>query len=152
MKIVVDSNIVFSAILNTQSKIGQLLINGSKFFDFFSIELLKEEIENHKEKILTISGYTHEQYLISYQTIVNQILFVDNVVLQDSSVDKAYQLVKDIDINDLPFVALNIQLNSMLWTGDKKLANGLKSNHYSKIISTEDLYFKFLEKEFKNQK
>ncbi len=31
MKIVIDSNIVFSAILNAKSKIGQLIINGSKF-------------------------------------------------------------------------------------------------------------------------
>lgn len=32
MKIVVDSNIVFSAILNSEGKIGNLLINGSKYF------------------------------------------------------------------------------------------------------------------------
>jgi len=44
MKIVVDSNIVFSAILNSQGKIAQLIINGSKYFSFFSVNLLKEEI------------------------------------------------------------------------------------------------------------
>jgi hypothetical protein len=36
MKIVVDSNIVFSAILNTQSNIGQLILNSSKYFNFFN--------------------------------------------------------------------------------------------------------------------
>lgn len=34
MKIIVDTNIVFSAMLNSQSKIGQLIINGSKFLIF----------------------------------------------------------------------------------------------------------------------
>ena len=48
MKIVVDSNIVFSAILNSQSQIGQLLIDGSNYFEYYSIRLLKEEILNHK--------------------------------------------------------------------------------------------------------
>ena len=42
MKIVVDSNIVFSAILNTRSNIGQLIINGSSHFDYYTIGLLKE--------------------------------------------------------------------------------------------------------------
>lgn len=40
MKIVIDLNIVFSAILNTKSKIGQLIINGSKYFDFYTVGLL----------------------------------------------------------------------------------------------------------------
>lgn len=45
MKIVIDSNIVFSAILNTKSKIGQLIINGSQYFDYYTIGLLKTEIK-----------------------------------------------------------------------------------------------------------
>jgi predicted nucleic acid-binding protein len=57
MKIIVDSNIVFSAILNSQGKIGQLIINGIKYFEFYSIGLLKEEITKHKPKILAISGF-----------------------------------------------------------------------------------------------
>lgn len=55
MKITINSNIVFSAILNSLAKIGQLIINGSRFFKFFTIVLLKEEIEEHKDKILSKS-------------------------------------------------------------------------------------------------
>lgn len=62
MKIIVDTNIVFSAILNSQGKIGQLIINGSKFFKFYSVGLLKDEIEEHKDKIFKISGFTNEQF------------------------------------------------------------------------------------------
>lgn len=51
MKIIVDSNIVFSSILNTQGKLGQLLINGARFFDFYSIGLLKDEILEHRKKL-----------------------------------------------------------------------------------------------------
>jgi len=53
MKIVVDTNIVFSAILNTQSRIGQILINGSEYFDYYSVGLLKHEIIKHKSMSLT---------------------------------------------------------------------------------------------------
>ena len=51
MKIIVDTNIVFSAMLNSQGKIGQLIINGDKFFKFYTVGLLEEEIWNHKDKI-----------------------------------------------------------------------------------------------------
>ncbi|WP_320003898.1 hypothetical protein [Shiella aurantiaca] len=47
MKLVVDSNIVFSTILNSQGKIGNLNINGSKYFDFYSVNLLQSEIFEH---------------------------------------------------------------------------------------------------------
>lgn len=63
MKIVVDSNIVFSAFLNTKSNIGQLIINGSKYFDFYTVGLLKEEVLNHKEKITDLTNYTESQFV-----------------------------------------------------------------------------------------
>jgi len=50
-KIVVDSNIVFSALLNTNSRIGQILINRKDYYDFYSPEYVRFEIFNHKEKI-----------------------------------------------------------------------------------------------------
>lgn len=49
-KIVVDSNIVFSALLNINSRIGQILINGSKHYEFYSPEYIRQEIIEHQEK------------------------------------------------------------------------------------------------------
>jgi len=36
VSIVIDSNILFSAILNLNSNIGQILITGQKFYDFYA--------------------------------------------------------------------------------------------------------------------
>ena len=47
MKIVVDTNIVFTALLNPDAKIGQILIYGQKRFEFYAPQLLKEEIRKH---------------------------------------------------------------------------------------------------------
>jgi predicted nucleic acid-binding protein len=147
MKIIVDSNIVFSAILNSQGKIGQLLITGSKFFKFYTVGLLKDEIDQHKEKILKISGFTNEQFIKSFQTITKRIIFVDEILISDKDLLKALDLVAEIDENDTLFVALTNHLNGKLWTGDKKLILGLKKKRYSKTISTNDLYEQFLEKQ-----
>lgn len=83
MKIVVDSNIVFSAILNTQSKIGQLIINGSRYFDFYTVGLLKDEIIEHKEKILHITKFSETQFNETFQLIISRIIFVDDILLNE---------------------------------------------------------------------
>ncbi len=147
MKIIIDSNIVFSAILNSQSKIGQIIILGSKFFKFYTVGLLKDEIEEHKDKILKISGFTNQQFIKSYQIISKRITFVDEILISDKTFLKAIDLVSDIDENDALFVALTNHLNGKLWTGDKKLITGLKKKKYSKTISTNDLYEQFIEKQ-----
>ncbi|MBN2819889.1 MAG: hypothetical protein JXP36_13005 [Bacteroidales bacterium] len=147
MKIIIDSNIVFSAILNSQGKIGQLIINGSKFFKFFTVGLLKEEIEEHKDKILSISGFTNQQFRQSFQSITNRITFVDEILISDKDLNKAIGLVAEIDENDALFVALTNHLNGKLWTGDKKLTSGLKKKGFSKTISSNELYEQFLEKQ-----
>ena len=151
MKIVVDSNIVFSSILNTQSNLGQILINGSRYFDFYTIDLLKEEIIKHQIKIQQIAKLDATQFQTIYQLITAKICFVDTILLSEDDLRKAMNLTTDIDENDSMFVALNNHLHSMLWTGDKKLANGLKKKGYNRIISTDEMYSKYLEKEYKGK-
>jgi predicted nucleic acid-binding protein len=152
MKVVVDSNIVFSAILNTKGKIGQLIINGSKYFDYYSIGLLKDEIIEHKEKILNISGFSIYQFEEIYRLIINRIKFVDDILLTEKDIQKSIDLVEDIDIDDAMFIALNNHLSANLWTGDKKLINGLLNKGYSRIVTTNDLYDIFLLKQIKKAK
>jgi predicted nucleic acid-binding protein len=146
MKVIVDSNIVFSAILNSQGKFGNLLINGSRYFEFYTVSLLKAEILEHKEKIIKVSELTESQFEKAYQVITKRIIFVDEILLSDSDILKAIELVSGVDEDDALFVALKNHLKSKLWTGDKKLINGLKNKGFNRIITTEELYELFLDK------
>ena len=40
-RIVVDTNVAFSTFLNINSRIGQILLNGSKHYNFFAPEYIK---------------------------------------------------------------------------------------------------------------
>jgi predicted nucleic acid-binding protein len=54
---------------------------------------------------------------------------------------KAENLVSDIDIVDIVFVALTFYLQAYLWTGYKVLNNGLKSKGFDKVLSTTKLKY-----------
>jgi len=140
MKIVVDSNIVFSAILNSQSQIGQLIIDGSTFFEFYSIGLLKEEIFNHKSKIIQLTKFSEEHFAEVYHLILSKISFVDDILLNNNDLIVALELVSDIDENDTLFVALNNFLDAKLWTGDRKLTLGLARKNYKNTITSNELH------------
>ena len=136
MKITVDSNIVFSAILNTRSHIGQILTLGSKYFDFYTIDLLRLEIINHKGKIIKLTGFTDTQFEDTYDLVVSKIRFVDDILISDKAFRRAFNLTQDIDEDDTMFVALTDHIRSKLLTGDKILENGLRKKGYSGIITT----------------
>jgi len=137
--IVVDSNIVFSAILNTQSTIGDLLLNSPNLFNFYSCNYLKTEISKYRDKLLKASKLSEENLDITKQLIFKNIEFIDEQKIPKEFRLNAFQLVKDIDANDLPFVALNNYLESLLWTGDKKLITGLELKNYDTLATTEDM-------------
>tara|TARA_R110002096_G_C14392562_1_gene706660 strand:+ start:252 stop:440 length:189 start_codon:yes stop_codon:yes gene_type:complete len=53
---------------------------------------------------------------------------------------QAAELTKGVDESDTPFVALAMELNVPLWTGDKKLINGLREKDFNMLITTEQLF------------
>lgn len=151
MKITVDSNIVFSAILNTKSHIGQILTLGSKYFDFYTIDLLRVEIINHKGKIIKLTGFTDTQFEETYDLVVSKIRFVDDILISDKAFRSAFNLTQDIDEDDTMFVALTDHIRSKLWTGDKILENGLRKKGYSGIITTTELFDIYIKKKLKEK-
>jgi predicted nucleic acid-binding protein len=61
MKFVVDTNILFSAVLNTQGKIGDLLMNSQGIFQFCACDTLRAELAKHRSKLLELSQLSEAQ-------------------------------------------------------------------------------------------
>jgi predicted nucleic acid-binding protein len=139
MKIVVDTNLVFSAVLNTQSTIGDLILNSNNIFQFWSCHFLLEEINKHWNKLKEVSELEEENLLESYRVINNNIKFIDEGLIPKKYRLTAYELVKDIDLKDIVFVAINEYQKAILWSGDKSLVKGLRGQGYDKVITTNEM-------------
>lgn len=139
MKIVVDTNIIFSALLNSNGLIGDLIFNSSKHFEFYSCSYMRFEIQKHWQKLKKISKLSDEQLEVSYAQILTKIKFINEEIIPVIIWLSTEKITKDIDIDDTNFVGLTRFLKGTLWTGDKVLYNGLKEIGFKKVLNTPDL-------------
>ena len=139
MKIIVDTNIVFSGILNSSSKIGKILLNSKDHFQFYSCEYLREEIQRHRNKLLKLTKLSDSELSELENLITKNITFINESLLPKELLQKTQALLDNIDPDDTPFVALTKHLEGKLWTGDKQLYNGLKIKRFKGVISTDEL-------------
>jgi predicted nucleic acid-binding protein len=72
-------------------------------------------------------------------SIIKKVDLINLETIKDSTFEKARQLTTDIDEFDIPFIALALELESPLWTGDKKLRKGLEKKGIDWILTTPDL-------------
>ena len=139
MKIIVDTNIVFSAILNSNSRIGKILLNSKEHFQFFTCNYLRTEIQRHRNKLLKLTKLTEDQLLELEDLVTQHITFIDERLIPQDILIKTEIQLKAIDPDDTVFVALAKHLEGKLWTGDLQLYNGLKAKRFKDIILTSDL-------------
>jgi predicted nucleic acid-binding protein len=139
VKIVVDTNIIFSGLLNTNSTIGELLINSKNSFEFYSCSYMRYEIQKHWDKLKKTSKLSDQQLTDAQFQLFSRLKFINEDLIPESIWKKALYLTHDIDIDDVDFVALTLHLKGSLWTGDKELYKGLKSKQFKKVFNTLDL-------------
>lgn len=140
MKFVIDTNIVFSAILNSNSRIGQIILKSGDIFKFYSTKYLQTEIYRHYNKIKKLTKLSDSELDDTIFTIFNKIHFISEEFISKEILKFADDLTKSIDFDDSVFVALTIQMDCKLWTGDKILINGLESKGFHNFISTQELF------------
>ena len=141
MIIVVDTNIVFSAIINGRGVIGDILFNSPTHYTFFSSEFMIDEISRYEDKLIKSSKLPLNKFKEAKASVLSQIELISEEIISLKNWEKAYSLTFEIDKNDTPFVALALELEAILWTGDKKLINGLKNLDFDFCKSTDEILF-----------
>jgi hypothetical protein len=76
MRIIVDAKIVFSAILNSNSRIADLLLNSKGTFDFLAPDYLQRELRKYYNNISMISKMSIKSIEVVEFKITKPIKFV----------------------------------------------------------------------------
>ena len=139
MKIVVDTNIVFSAIISPNGKISDLILNSDGFYSFVAPDFIIEELDRHRSKLLYISKLQEEELDFLRVSIFSRLEFYSLGQIESDYWEKAFELTSKVDEFDTPFVALSLKLDSKLWTGDLKLKKGLEMAGFKLITDTNQL-------------
>jgi predicted nucleic acid-binding protein len=131
MKVVVDSNIIFSATLSENSKFRKILHNSEH--EFVAPYELFEEIYNNLDKIIKYSKSSETETNKFLNQLLSKLSYYHLDLIPHKVYERAYYLCKDYDASDTPFVALAIHLEAKLWTGDK-IKNHLIKNGFTDLF------------------
>jgi predicted nucleic acid-binding protein len=94
-------------------------------------------VVRHKEKIVRYAKANEEEVFEILHKVLKVIQFYNESFISTDNYRIAYELCKDIDKKDIPFVALTIELQGALWTGDKKLKDGLKTKGFDRFFEID---------------
>ena len=133
MNIVVDTDIIFSALLREQSRFSETLLLNEEH-TFFIPRFALVEIFKHKEKTLLFSTCSEEILLELLHRLLKRLQFIDEDMLSRDSMRQAWELTYDIDEKDLPFIAMVLELNGLLWTTNKRLIEGLTDKGFQSFF------------------
>ncbi len=139
VKLVVDTNIVFSAVLNSNSRIARVLISGRRHFEFYSCEFLRVELIKHRPKLRKLTDLSEADLDEVIDKVTANIRYINEASLPASLLRRVEITLADVDPKDTPFVALARKLKARLWTGDKALVKGLMLSEAKLTITTADL-------------
>lgn len=137
MDLVIDTNILFSALLKPASNEFKIVKSGKH--EVYACQYSVVELFKHKEKLVKLSGLQEEELIETYYLLLQQIHPLEERKFSKKIRQKAFDLCKQVDEYDMIFVATALFIDGFLWTGDKKLVNGLRKKGYNKIVTTSEL-------------
>ena len=139
MNIVVDTNILFSIIITPKGQVASTIESIKNNHTIFISDFSFEELSKHKNRLISLSNLTEieiDKSIYFFEksfSVVSSDIFTNNILIE------AFELVKDVDVNDLPIVAASLFTKSILFTGDKRLHAELKRKNFSMVCNTPEL-------------
>lgn len=139
MNVVIDTNILISILIKPDGKVAELFFRLKEagiliISDYSFTELIAHE--NKIKKFSKLSAIEFEQLKLS---LLNSFQVVSTDILPGNYLVDAFNLCKDVDIKDVPFVALAIYVEGFLWTGDKKIYKALRTKGFNQILNSKDI-------------
>ncbi len=134
MKLVLDSNIIFSALIKKSTTRNIIL---SDVFELHAPEYIFSEIMKHTELLLKKSRMNEEDF-DALLLLLQKHIHLAPKEKYNEKMPQAEGILEDIDITDSPFLALALALNCQIWSNDGhfKQQNEVEIYTTNKLINT----------------
>lgn len=121
VRLVVGTNLVFSAVLNSNSRIARILIAGKRHFEFHGCAFLHAELLRHRPKLKSLTGLSNAEVEEVMDKVTGSIRFEDGTTLSSRLILDTEPVPAKVDLKDVPFVARARKLRARLGRGDRAL-------------------------------
>src|ERR1700712_196905 len=105
-KIIIDHNIIYSALRSKDSITRRKLLSASTI-QFFTPNYLIVELFKHRQRIVNKSNASEEEILAFVNSVIQKVHFFNEELISISNFIEAYHLCKQIDEDDTPYIALS---------------------------------------------
>jgi predicted nucleic acid-binding protein len=131
---ILDANVLMAILISGKSIYKKLLTE----FIFITSDFALIEIEKYKTIIIEKSKLKNEEFTQYSYFVFSHIHVFPNYIIEQKIALKAIRLVEGIDIKDVAYVALSLQLELPILTRDLKLVSGLRKKGFKNISLFEN--------------
>jgi len=131
MNIIIDTNILISALLKN-STTRRIIIECNE--RFFAPEAILDEIDKHMNMILRKSGMDKE----TFNKIISILLsYIERVPTEEimKNIEKARKIMEKVDPDDVIFIAAALTKNAVIWSDD----SDFQKQSEIKVLKTKDI-------------
>ncbi len=134
MDYVIDANILMSILISGKASYKPFLTN----YNFILPDFVLVEIDKYKDLLKSRTKMQKYEFLQWSYFVFSKITILPEYVLSQESIEKSEKLLDKIDLKDISYVALAIQLDLQLLTRDKPLYEGLQKLKFRRVTLFED--------------
>ena len=138
---IIDTNVLMSILISGKSSYKPIVM----FNRFVSIDFIFNEIDEYRNTIFEKSKLDKTQLTDYTDQIMSRVTILPRYVITNSNLQKATELTKDIDFNDIWFVAMSLEYGLPLLSRDVKLYNGLHKKGFKDIILFDQFLKSFMQ-------
>ena len=138
MTILVDSDIIISACLESKSELFKIITTPYSNLDFATPHFALKEIIKNEDGICRKMKKSLELFQNNLSVLFEHLFILPDEDLSNKNIIEAESFTASIDIDDTIFIAFSMALDLLLWTGDLKLRNALKRKGFKNVIITKE--------------
>ena len=136
MRVVVDSNIIFSALISGKEAYLDIFKRNGVYIP----DIVFSELDRYELRLIQKTKLKQTKFKNFVRMLFEEVIVIPKFAISEENWQKAYKICKDIDEKDTPFIALSLELQIPLWTNDKKLLSGVRLKGFDNIVTSEQLF------------